>query len=294
MMREQPTVFVLGYFAAVHLGHRALIEQAKKIAGYGAKVTVATFDDGFYRALGRDCREIYTLVERMMVLDGLSVDIDIFPSSEDFLSLSYDEFLALLSKREPVCIVVGADYRFGKGAEGTAEMLKTYFTSRGVPVIVSDLLEFEGEKISSNLIARFLSEGDIRKANLVLGQPFFIAGTVEKGLENGKKIGFPTLNLSFLPEKFIPKHGVYASVTTINGVQYPSMTNVGQHPTLDYLSVNAETNVFGLEGDHYDEFIKVELIEYLREVRRFDSLDDLKKQLEIDKERAKNALKEKV
>ena len=292
MNNKNRSVLALGYFAALHAGHRSLISFAQNIADKNdAPLSVVTFDDGMYQALGRNFREIYVLREREMILQELGVkNIEVLPVTKDFLNQSPEDFLKFLSDKNPLAIVVGADYTFGKFAAGDAELLKRFFEKSGIPVYVHDLLTVDGEKISSTMIGKLLSAGKIERTNEILGSPFFISGVVEKGFENGKKIGFPTLNLAFDEEKYIPKCGVYASRTTIDGVVYDSMTNVGPHPTLTYEKINAETHVFGLEKELYGTFIKVELLLYIRDVKKFSSLDELGSQLQIDKKRVLEVL----
>ncbi|MBR1747533.1 MAG: riboflavin biosynthesis protein RibF [Clostridia bacterium] len=288
---RQGSVLVLGYFAAVHIGHRYLIERAKHIsAEIGSSVTVVTFDDGIYAALGRDFREIYVLRERMSILRELGVSVDVLPVDRAFLSQSPEQFLSVLSEKKPIAIVVGQDYRFGKGAVGDAALLKSYFEKTGVEVEVCDLLSVGGKKISSTLIGELLASGDIHAANAILGSPFFISGTVVKGFENGKKLQFPTANLSFDMDKFIPRSGVYASYAYVDGVRYKSMTNIGSHPTFGYYEVNAETNIFDLSEDLYGRFLKVELIDYLRPVLTFSDPASLSNQLYLDKKKALEVL----
>lgn len=285
------SILVLGYFAAVHIGHRSLFSLAESRAKVtGSSVTVVTFDDGIYRSLGRDFREIFVLREREEIIRQYGFSVDVLPSNREFLNLSYQDFLALLDKKSPLEIVVGADYRFGKTALGTTKELSDYFVARDVPVHVCELLTVDGEKISSSMIGRLLSEGEVERANAILGNPFYMSGVVQKGLGNGKKMGFPTANLNFDRDKFIPKEGVYATYVYCDGKRYLAMTNVGPHPTFSYRDVNAETHVFGLDKDLYGQFIKVEFIKYLRETNYFSCINDLKQQLEIDKRNALEVL----
>lgn len=283
MRQSNKNVYVLGYFDAVHRGHRALISEGCRIAGrHGCGLYAVTFGDGFYESLNLSQKEIYLLRERREIMRALGAEVVVLPSSEEYLNKTAEEFLAELKALNPYAIVAGSDYRFGKNAAGDAELLSAFFAEGDVNVRICGLLKEYGEKISTSEIRKLLSAGEVRKAQQLLGEPFFISGTVVGGFRNGRRIGIPTANVDFERYKFIPKNGVYATETFAEGKCYPSVSSVGCHPTFNDAHVNLETHLINFDGDLYGKPIKVVFYEYLREVKTFASASELKFQIGND------------
>ena len=182
----------------------------------------------------------------------------------------------------PVAIVCGEDYTFGKNREGTAEYLQNFCLNNGIVCRIAPILYAHGEKISSTLIKKLLSEGNVKTANALIGGKYFISGKVLHGRAVGRTIGFPTLNVEIPPQKAPLKTGVYATETIIDGKRYKSVTNYGSAPTFDETKVLSETFVTGFNADIYGKEVIVEFIGYLREDVKFDSVESLKKQLDED------------
>ena len=161
--------------------------------------------------------------------------------------------------------------------------MRTYLEKRDVWVRILEHLDFEEEPISSTRIRKAVSDGKIELANKMLGYNFTFESPVIKGDKRGRTIGFPTIN-QHLPEGLIvPKFGVYESRTFADGNEYLSFTNIGIRPTWQVDKPLAETHIFDFNGDLYDKNVRVELISYLREEKKFSSVEELKKQLEYDK-----------
>ena len=157
---------------------------------------------------------------------------------------------------------------------------------KGVKVEILPLFEMNGEKVSSTRIRALLNDHQIKEANELLGYDFFYQGRVIHGKENGRKISFPTANIDLENKKFRLSNGVYKTRTILNGTSYPSMTNIGNHPTIDPLrSAIIETHIFSLDDDLYGNDIKVEFLSFIREQKKFSSLLELKEQLNKDKEK---------
>ena len=274
-------VLALGYFDSLHIGHRKLISSAKKYAlERGYTLGVATFDDGFLQAIGRDEKEVYLLKERKELFQEIGVDeIIVFPSDEKFLSLSKSDFCAYLYNLNPKAIFVGADYRFGKGAEGDVKFLSEYGDA---PVFCEDILCLGGEKVSTSVIRKLLIGGKTEQAGTFLENPFFISGTVAEGRKEGRKLNFPTVNITLDDRKIAPKYGVYATKTKVGGNEYLSVTNVGAHPTFDDEIINVESHLIDFSGDLYGKEVKISFYRYLRPIYKFDSVDELKRQITKD------------
>lgn len=284
-------IFILGFFDAIHIGHRLLINEGLRFAKKNSEeLFVVTFADQLYEELHLNLKEIYLLSERQAIIDNLGSKSIVLPTNSEFLAKSDIEFLHILKDMNPSTIIVGNDYTFGKNARGNSEKLKSFFDNTQIEVIIINLLNDNDEKISTSFIRKLLQNGNIKRANSLLGSPFFVSGEVVGGLHNGHLIGFPTANINFSKYKIIPKYGVYATFTYIDGVKYPSVSNVGAHPTFDNSIVNLETHILNFTGDLYGKTITVEFIEYLREIEKFDSISQLKDQIGADVELAKKEL----
>ncbi len=266
---------LLGGFDGLHLGHRRLLARGKES---GFPVGVMTIFGGKEGA-------IFTPRERELVFSDAGADFLFELSFEEIKDESPDEFLASLEEKfSPKLYVCGEDFRFGAGAQGTPIAIK----ERGqVRVEVLKLLEIEGEKISSRTVKALLKEGNVERANFLLGERFFLLGEVEKDRQIGRTLGFPTANIAYPSEKFPLKKGVYETRTSVDGKAYRGITNYGARPTFGDESVWTETYLDGYEGDLYGRTLKVEFVRYLREIAKFDGADGLKAQLKYDIERVR-------
>lgn len=276
-------VYCLGFFDSLHRGHRKVFEEGKMLANrLNTELCVLTFGDGIYKALGKADKEIFLLRERMELLQKEGIEVIVLPARRDFLDKSPEEFLSSLDDLHAAAFVTGSDYRFGKNALGDVSLLKEHFEKTDVYVSICPLLSENGKKISTTDIRNYLSEGNVSTANGLLGFTYFISGTVVGGFRNGRLIGIPTANVDFEEDKFIPANGVYVTKTTVKGSTYISVSNVGNHPTFGDSHVNLETHLLDYDGDIYGENIKVEFYEYLRGIKSFSSVEDLKNQITFD------------
>lgn len=270
---------LLGYFDGVHRGHFELIEAAKKEKSI---VGVLLFDENLGRFLpnAKSGYELTLLPEKLNLFEKYGVDVAyIIHIDKDFLNLRKNEFITeILLKINPKKIVVGTDYTFGYKKEGTITDLKNYFE-----VVACPLLEDENGKISTRTIISLLDKGDLRGANAQLGYLYSISGKVIHGFENGRKISYPTANIETSPEKMLPKVGVYAGFTEVDGKQYKSIINIGNNPTVGKLKKNIiETHLLDFDSDIYNKDIKVSFLDFIREEKKFSSLNELKEQLDKD------------
>ena len=281
-----PTVVALGYFDSVHLGHRKVIESAQALAKeLSATTTVLTFDGNLRATLSRRADKfVYSVKERTEILKEMGVD-NVFVQSVDFnfLSMGKLAFLNWLNKKLDIKgYVCGKDYKFGKFAKGNLEDLTKYAETNSQALKIVDTLEEDGKKVSTSRIKILLSAGDIAGANALLGRPFSITGKVVKDRGVGTTLGFPTANLKLEKHKQPLHEGVYAGHVFLDGKKFDAIINFGSRPTFGGTETVIEAHVAGFNGDLYDKEITLFFDAYLREIRKFFSEEELKKQLAID------------
>ena len=212
----------------------------------------------------------------------------------DYLWLDFfDEHIAGIAPREFVQyitsvinvkhMVIGFDFTFGKQALGHPDDLRKFGQAYGFDVTVIDPVMLNGQTISSSLIRNCLCNGEIEKANEMLGYDYAVSGTVIHGKNNGEKLGYPTINLSVESKKLLPKIGVYATETIIGNERYPSITNIGIRPTLfDDGELTVETYILDINMDLYGEFISVRFLKFISDEIKLDVLNDLKDKIAED------------
>ncbi|MBQ9714006.1 MAG: riboflavin biosynthesis protein RibF [Clostridia bacterium] len=268
---EQSAVMLLGGFDGLHLGHRQLLARAKTS---GLSVGVMTIVGG------KEDKNLFTFAEREDVFRRAGVDFVLELPFAEIKDVEPQNFLALLEENfSPKLYVCGEDFRFGAGAKGNAETLKTAGT---ICVDVLPLVEMDGEKISARTVKRYLSLGEVEKANLLLGERFFLLGAVQSGRQVGRTMQFPTANIAYPNEKFSIRQGVYETRVAIDGVVYKGITNYGARPTFEDEEVWTETYLDGFQGDLYGKTLKVEFVRYLRDIQKFENEKSLQKQLQED------------
>lgn len=282
-------VIALGFFDGVHIGHRALFREARRAADtLSVPFAVFTFisESKDVKAGGE---RLYTTEEKLSLIRDCSADEVILADFASLKSLSPEEFVE--SFLVGVCgarvCVVGEDFRFGKDARGTADALSELMREQGGEVITVPDVTLFGTKVSTSEIKRALAEGDIERANAMLGSPYFISADVEHGRGVGKTLGYPTINSSLGAKRNILRHGVYLSSLTLDGGKRSALTNVGVCPTFAERESHAETYVLDYEGTLYGERVRIELLAFLREERKFESADELRRQINKDIDEAK-------
>lgn len=279
----------LGFFDGVHLGHQDLINKAlaKGVTG------VMTFDVPPNFALGINITNccLTSLFDKANLLEEMGVKyFYILRMSKELLHMSRDEFIEkILKKINPSEIFVGEDYRFGFEAKGTPNYLSNFFTVNIIP-----LMQVNHRKVSSRHIRQLVEEGRVDQVEAELGRNYSLVGLVVHGRGNGDKIGFPTANLDLDYPYVLPKIGVYMGYVNILNSTYKAIICVSTHPTIMELNKPViEVHLLYYKGDLYGREIEVEFVDYMRDVMKFDSVDDLRNQLFRDREQAKLALKEK-
>ena len=274
---------VIGLFDGVHLGHQELIQEAKKDQ---REITCLTFSSAMAHSIAHKSGGLLlTEDEKEEKLKELGISRElVLPFDEETKNTSKEAFLSFLQSLSPTRIIVGEDFTFGKNIEGKAKDLFS-LKEKGIEITILSLKEQDGEKISSSRIRRLLLDGNVEKAKELLSYPFFYTGEVKAGKHNGKRIGFPTVNIEVEPLKVKLKEGVYLTKTSVLGHTYLSMTNVGNHPTIDPLSVSIiETYLLGFDEEIYGKTIRVEFFAFLRPQQKFNSVNELHSQLQQDQE----------
>ena len=269
---EEPCALVLGGFDGLHLGHRTLLNAARKT---GLPVLLTSM-------LGGKEGMLFTKDERSFLFEEAGVDSVLYlPFTEELKSTSAGDFLnELFAYFEVKEIFCGEDFRFGKDATGTPAFLKKWALSR--PVTVLTLFEKDGEKISVSRIKEALAKGNLSAVNAYLGSDYLIQGVVEHGRRVGRTYGFPTLNLSVAPEKLLPQEGVYGGYAVTPKGRYPTIINIGARPTFGVAEKKVEAYLKGFSGDLYGKVVRIYPTKFLRHIQKFSSEEELKNQLQKD------------
>ena len=289
---DSPIVLALGFFDGVHRGHQEVIKRAiEKGKSLGVKVAVMTFDRHpkiiFQNIDGEKFKYLTMLDEKLEHFKNLGVDIAYV--------VKFDENLAYLSPQDfidkyvvglhAVCVVAGQDYTYGKHDIANMDTISDFAKGR-FEIITVDHLQRNDQKISSTQIRKDLDSGNVEAANLLLGYQYENHGTVEHGFKRGRKIGFPTLNVSIPKNERILGEGVYAVKVKIDkdNLWYEGMASIGHNETFgDDLERTVEINLFNFDKSVYGEKVIVKWYKFLREMVKFDSVEELIDQLNKDK-----------
>lgn len=277
-------VIAIGFFDGVHIAHRELIKAARKEAErLSLPLGVFTFK-GDADIKGKSGR-LYSDDEKEEIISSLGVDFTVFAEFVSLKDLTKDNFIDNVLIRDLGCrvAVVGYNFRFGKGASGDAEYLKCALYKRGRDCIIKDEVTSLGRTVSSSYIKELIANCRLDEATRLLGTPFHFSAPVERGDGRGHALGFPTLNTSLGECGEILKRGVYRSAVLVGDRLYPAITNIGTCPTFSERVCHAESFLFECNEELYGKRVKVFLLEYLREERKFSDAESLKMQINIDK-----------
>lgn len=290
---NRPRVLALGMFDGVHRGHRALIAEAKRLAeGLGAVPAVYTFSTHPLTLFGGTPELITAIGERDVLLkEAGAEEVLSVPFDRSVAELSPTAFIdGLIDRCHAVGLVAGFNYSFGKGASGTPGTLTALGEERGLAVSVLPEVTCDGVTVSSTRIRSLLKdEGDAALAGKLLLRPYALTGEVVRGLGNGRKLDFPTLNLSpaAYTGRVLPLAGVYVTRATVDGTTYRAVTNIGSNPTFGAETLTVETHLIGAAGDFYGKTVTLAFLKRLRGETAFPTTDGLKAQIARDIEAAK-------
>ena len=286
-------VVTIGTFDGVHLGHQRVIDRLKEIAvRQGGETVIFTFHPHPRLVTSPDktnLRLLTTLDEKRELFRNAGIDhLIIYPFTRSFAELNYSEFVKtiLIDKIKTHCLVVGYDHRFGKNREGSFEYLQKSASQYHFIIEKLDPLLMDEHHISSTRIRKVLEEGDITKANELLGYRYSIHGKVVEGTRLGRKIGFPTANIeASCVNKLIPGYGVYAVEIMIEGNRHKGMLNIGTRPTFnknaDKRSI--EVHIFDFSGNLYHKHITLIFAAKIRDEQKFSGITAMAEQLKKDK-----------
>lgn len=273
---DTPLVLALGNFDGVHLAHKALIAKAADTAkSMSAVGGIFCFEKPPCDFLSTEPpKRICNLEQKLELSRKCGAKIAVLGDFPTLRDLSPQDFIYLLkNKANCIAVVCGYNFRFGRGGKGSYVDLQNAFGERAILV---DRIVFNGEEISSTKIRKLLLEGDVEKANILLGHPYSVTGKVVRGKQLGRTLGLPTVNQFFSDELLIPKNGIYASSCTIDGITYRAVSNVGLRPTVENSDrINCETHIIGYSGDLYGRSLRVEFFSRLRPEQKFSSVEEL-------------------
>ncbi|MBQ9071109.1 MAG: bifunctional riboflavin kinase/FAD synthetase [Clostridia bacterium] len=292
--KERGSVTALGFFDGVHTAHRELIRIARKCANNkNVPLVIFTFSEESQN-FKSSAKRLFTDEEKLLIFEGLGVDFTVVCDFAAVRELSAEEFVKnfLIAKLNTLTAVSGFNFRFGKGALGDSATLENLMKECGREALILDEYKKDGVTVSSSLIRTLLEEKKLLEAARLLGEPYFLTGKVVHGLGLGINLGFPTVNISLEKNRFALPKGVFLTLVSIRDSLYLGITNVGSCPTFEEREVHTETFILDFDGDIYDENIKVYFIDYLREEKKFSSAEELIMQINVDKNRAKELVKE--
>lgn len=283
---EENTVISLGKFDGIHRGHELLLEHFAAGKEKGLAKVIFTFDIPPRKNVARvETKVLTTNEEKVHVFERIGIDYLVeCPFTEEIMHMEPEKFIEKIVRQLHVKrMVVGEDFRFGYKRRGDYHMLQEYQSHYGYEVEVVEKIKEDGRDISSTFVREKIAEGDIEKANHLLGYHYFVTGGVRHGNQIGRTIGVPTINQLPPEEKLLPPNGVYISEVFIDEKKYRGITNVGCKPTIEGKNpVGVETHLLDFAEDVYDKVVTVEFLSRVREERKFSSLDALKEQMQND------------
>lgn len=286
------TAVAIGKFDGFHRGHRKLIDELLHMKNKGLAAAVFTFVPSpavFFG--GKAVQELSTVSEKRKIFRAAGVDYLIeYPFDREIADMEPSDFISgvLAERLRARCIVAGEDVSFGRNGAGDMELLERLSGKYGYSVKAVDKVMHDGREISSTFVREEVRQGNMELAAALMGSPYCISGAIIHGRQLGRTIGMPTVNLCPPAQKLLPPNGVYYSRVSflrdgLEGRDYPSITNIGTKPTVDNRMVmGAETYIYDFDSQVYGEKINVSLLAFKRPEMRFESLEDLKRQMQLD------------
>ncbi len=276
------SIYALGFFDGVHLGHQALLKECCRLAReLNMQTSAITFQRHPLSAFTADPPLlINSAPDRETLLHQFGIEnIHSLPVTNKVMSTNWQDFLLQLTEKGAAGFVCGNDFHFGSKGEGNAEKLQIFCRERNLPCVIVPQQNLDGIRISSSHIRSLLESGDIEIANRFLGHPHILSGAVVPGKQLGRTIGIPTANLLVPRELLTPRFGVYATLVCFAGEKYPAVTNIGIRPTVEGQGITVEPWILDFAGDLYGKEICLEFHQFLRPEQKFDSLAALQQEI---------------
>ncbi|MEO6655451.1 MAG: bifunctional riboflavin kinase/FAD synthetase [Pyrinomonadaceae bacterium] len=290
----RPTVLTLGVFDGLHLGHQRIMQTVvERSKAANAVPTAITFDPHPRAVLHPETAPplLQTLDQRLANLEVLGIEQTIvIPFTREFADQPAEDFLSdiiheRLNAKE---VYLGKGFAFGKDRGGNIELLRGLGEKLGFVSEEVEEVQLRGQRISSSAIRQLLSAGSVNLARRMLGRPYGVEGVIIRGNRRGHTIGFPTANLR-PHNRVIPRFGVYATATLIDGTWRKSITNIGVRPTFENgADPSIESYIFDFDGDLYGDVLRVRFLHRIRDEKKFNGIDELKAQIQRDTKRTRN------
>jgi riboflavin kinase/FMN adenylyltransferase len=289
--RIKNAIVTQGTFDGVHIAHQAILKQLKEIArNKGGETVLITFDPHPRTILfpeDHGLQLLNTPDEKIALLEKEGIDhLVVLPFTKEFSRLSSLDFIKniLIDGIGTKYLVIGYNHRFGKNREGSFEHLKDFAPEYGFEIMEISAQDLDEVAVSSTKIRTALLHGDVSLASRFLGKPYSLAGKVIEGKQLGRTIGYPTANIQIQHDlKLVPQDGVYAVWVWIQNNKYGGMLNIGQNPTVEGKERSIEVNIFDFSESIYNQIISVQFVDKLRDEVKFNSLEELKSCLYMDK-----------
>ena len=280
--QKKQVALALGLFDGIHIGHKALILETVALAKQNGLIpAVFTFHQTDYKG----APTLYPRQATYLQMEKLGIEMIFEAEFKDIAAFSPEAFVdeVLRNIAAPKILLCGDNFRFGAKAAGNTDSLKMLFSKEGEQVVVVPPVLYEGKMVSSSAIREALSAGNPGLAHAYLGMPYTLYGNVGYGKAVGRTMHFPTLNLEIPCGFLVPRRGVYVCKAKIDGISYSAIANIGRRPTLEnQANDNAEVHLLHTSGDFYGKDVAVELLDFVRQERQFDSIAALAEQIQKD------------
>lgn len=290
-------LLTIGVFDGVHLGHQRLLthlrDEARRMKWLSGVITFKSHPE-VVLSTGHKLLWLNDLETRVGLLRDLGIDVVVaLTFSSELAQLTARKFVQLLKDNLKMRgLIVGPDFALGRGREGDADKLRILGKEMGFTVEVIPVVVLDGGVVSSSAIRQSLAQGDVRRVGKLTGRLFSLSGQVVVGDGRGRTLGFPTANLELQADQALPSDGVYATIAHVGHNPMPSVTNIGVRPTFEGDKHLVETYIFDYSGDLLGQKFKIELVDKIRDERRFDDKEELKAQIKRDVEHARRILSE--
>lgn len=276
----------LGNFDGIHIAHKKILDHlVSQSKTDDMKTVVLLFKEHTLHSLNREQPKVLTsLNQKIEILESIGVEQVYLIDFDNIKSLEPIDFIEkfLIKKLNVKGIFVGFDYKFGKNAEGNIKTLNDYSKNHNLKIFIQESIKIDGDIVSSTLIKNEIENNNLTKAEKLLGRPYYITGEVINGKKLGKKLGYPTANIKLLVNYALPKEGVYNTEIIVRNKSYKAATSLGKNITFNEKIEKIEAHILNFDELIYGERISIRFIEKIREMLKFDTLDELTLQLQKD------------